>query len=111
MTSSNFEFCRFYVKGKSKSNNDKYLKNYIDIQKKLPFFEIMLNTFNQRASMGSTDALSIIYRDIIITLFYDVLIKVQSNLLICSVDMFNTRRNLNYVLESIVEEYKWGEVF
>ncbi len=33
----------------------------------------MLNTFNQRSSKGSTDALSIIYRDIIITVFRDML--------------------------------------
>ena len=42
---------------------------FIKLQKKVPFFELMLNTFNQRASMGSTDALSIIYRDIIINIY------------------------------------------
>ena len=40
-----------------------------------PFLESMLNIYNQRASMGSTDALSIIYRDIIICIFIMCLIK------------------------------------
>lgn len=107
----NFEFCRSYVKGYRKSAQPNFMSTYIELQNKLPFFEVMMNTFNQRASMGSTDALSIIYRDVIITLFYDALINPKSKLLTCSIDTFNQHKNLNYVLEKIVSMYNWGDEF
>lgn len=108
---THFEFCRAYVKGKHKSNNEKYLQTYISLQNDLPFLEIMLNTFNQRASMGSTDALSIIYRDIILTLFYDALVEPRSKVIRFAVAMFEEQKNMNYVLEAIVDKYNWGENF
>ncbi len=106
-----FEFCRAFVKGKCKSNDIRYLETYKLLQSKIPFLEIMLNTFNQRASMGSTDALSIIYRDIIITLFYDALICPDEEVLQYAIENFEEQKNLNYVLESIVGRYHWGENF
>ena len=71
----------------------------------------MLNTFNQRTSMGSTDALSIRYRDIIITLFRDMLWNEESELLQYTMDTFAEVENFNYTLEKIVEKYNWGENF
>lgn len=105
----NFEFCRSFIKGKYKKADDKYSETYKQLQKQLPFFEIMLNTFNQRSSMGSTDALSIIYRDVIIGIFRDALLGKNTDLLNCAMDSFYKHENMNYVLETIVDKYNWGE--
>ena len=110
-TISNFEFSRAYIKGKYKKVNNSYIITFINLQKKIPFFEIMLNTFNQRTSMGSTDALSIIYRDIIIELFHAMMFNEQSELLKYAIEFFAKVENFNYTLEKIVEEYHWGEKF
>lgn len=110
-TIANFEFCKEYVKGKFKSKNPMYVNLYQDFQNRLPFFEIMLNTFNQRASMGSTDALSIIYRDIIMDIFYSTYWKPEAEVLAFALETFSEKKNLNYVLEAIVKKYNWGEHF
>lgn len=110
-TISYMEFCRAYIKGKYKKVDNKYIKTFSSLQKKVPFFEVMLNTFNQRTSMGSTDALSIIYRDIIITLFKDMMWNEKSALLQYTMDTFVELENFNYTLEKIVEKYNWGEHF
>lgn len=106
---SYFEFCRSFIKGKYKKIGEEYKEFYISMQKKAPYFEVMLNIFNQRSSMGSTDALSIIYRDIIISIFKELLIGKESELLEYVENSFLTMENLNYTLESIVEKYNWGE--
>lgn len=106
-----FEFCRAFIKGKYKKAGESYTNLYISLQKKVPFFEVMLNTFNQRSSMGSTDALSIIYRDIIINIFKEMLIDGECQLLEYSMNIFSKAENLNYTLEKIVEKYNWGEEF
>lgn len=61
--------------------------------------------------MGSTDALSIIYRDIIITIFRDMLWNEESELLQYTMGIFAEVENFNYTLEKIVEKYNWGENF
>lgn len=108
---SNFEFCREYVKGKRQNEDLQNINRYVQLQKVLPFFEVMLNTFNQRASMGSTDALSIIYRDIIIAIFHDAFLNNKTELLNFALCAFEEVQNMNYVLESIVNKYNWGEHF
>jgi hypothetical protein len=108
---ANFEFCRAYIKGKYKKADNTYSETYKQLQKNLPFFEIMLNTFNQRSSMGSTDALSIIYRDVIIDIFRDTLLGNTTALLECAVNAFHEVENMNHVLETIVDKYNWGEHF
>lgn len=55
----------------------------------------MLNTFNQRSSMGSTDALSIIYRDIIIAIFREMLLEDETSLLIFAQNLFREKESLN----------------
>lgn len=107
----NFEFCRGYIKGKYKKFEVEYFGTYTQLKKSLPFFEIMLNTFNQRSSMGSTDALSIIYRDIIIHIFRDAFLGGDTDLLQCAVSTFWKMENMNDVLEQIAERYNWGESF
>ena len=106
-----FEFCRTYVKGQNKKQSDNFFALYMKMIKKLPFFELMLNTFNQRSSMGSTDALSIIYRDIIIALFRDALLYEQSDLLSSALCVFSKYENMNSMLETVASQYKWGEQF
>lgn len=106
-----FEFCRAFIKGKYKKAGQQYMDLFISLQKKVPFFEVMLNTFNQRSSMGSTDALSIIYRDIIINIFKEMLIGGECQLLEYAMGIFSKAENLNYTLEKIVEKYNWGEEF
>lgn len=108
---SNFEFCRAFIKGKYKKVDQKYITLFFSLQKKMPFFEIMLNTFNQRSSMGSTDALSIIYRDIIIAIFRDMIYDEKSEFLQYTINTFLQIENLNYTLERIVDKYNWGEIF
>lgn len=108
---ANFEFCRSYIKGKYKNANDSYTDTYIKLQKKLPFFELMLNIYNQRSSMGSTDALSIIYRDIIISLFAEAFLENGSHLLDEAMRVFDQAGNMNSILETITETFNWGEVF
>ena len=106
-----FEFCRAFIKGKYKKVDQRYIEVFSSLQKKNSFFEIMLNTFNQRSSMGSTDALSIIYRDIIITVFRDMLWRNETELIQYTINTFKELENLNYTLEKIVEKYNWGEKF
>ena len=71
----------------------------------------MLNTFTQRSSMGSTDALSIIYRDIIIHIFRDAFFKEDTDLLLYAVEIFQKMENMNDVLEKVAERYNWGGSF
>lgn len=106
-----FEFCRAFIKGKYKKVDQRYIEVFSSLQKRNSFFEIMLNTFNQRSSMGSTDALSIIYRDIIITVFRDMLWGNETELIQYTINTFKELQNLNYTLEKIVEKYNWGEKF
>lgn len=106
-----FEFCRAFIKGKYKKVDQRYIEVFSSLQKRNSFFEIMLNTFNQRSSMGSTDALSIIYRDIIITVFRDMLWGNETELIQYTINTFKELENLNYTLEIIVEKYNWGEKF
>ena len=99
-----FEFCRAFIKGKYKKVDQRYIEVFSSLQKRNSFFEIMLNTFNQRSSMGSTDALSIIYRDIIITVFRDMLWGNETELIQYTINTFKELENLNYTLEKIVEK-------
>lgn len=108
---ANFEFCRAYIKGKFKRADDQYMNTYYRLQKQLPFFELMLSAYHQRSSMGSTDALSIIYRDIIISIFTDAFLEKDSEHLVCALNTFEKNSSMNDVLETLVDTFKWGEVF
>lgn len=108
---ANFEFCRSFAKGKYRKVEDQYSETYYNLQKALPFFELMLSAYHQRASMGSTDALSIIYRDIIISIFADAFLGKKSERLEFAQNTFAENGSMNYVLEAMVEKYAWGEEF
>ena len=107
----NFEFCRSYVKGKFKRADDQYADTYHKLERQLPFFELMLSAYHQRSSMGSTDALSIIYRDIIISIFADAYLGRKSKLLETALNAFSEAGSMSHVLETMVDTYNWGEQF
>ena len=108
---TNFEFCRSYMKGKFKHSDDQYVETYHRLERQLHFFELMLSAYHQRSSMGSTDALSIIYRDIIISIFADAYLGTKSKYLETALNAFNEVGSMNYVLETMVDTYNWGEQF
>lgn len=105
-----FESTRDYLKNKIQDNvweqYSLFVKKIVD---RYPFLEAMMNIYNQRASMGSTDALSIIYRDIIINVFWDMMNEKESDLLKNVRVYFDKTQNMNLVLEHINDEYYWGE--
>ena len=99
------------MKGKFKNEDDEYVDTYHRLENQLPFFELMLSAYHQRSSMGSTDALSIIYRDIIISIFADAYLGIKSKYLETALNAFNEAPSMNYVLETMVDTYNWGEQF
>ncbi len=107
---TSFEFSRNYLKGNYK--NDYFLMSieFNDLNNKYPFLDIMINTFNQRASMGSTDASSIIYRDIILNIYHDMHINKETQLLDMVLAMSEKKKSMNTVLDEVMKTYNWGEV-
>ena len=105
-----FESTRDYLKNKIQDNIYEQYGFFVKIiVDRYPFLEAMMNIYNQRASMGSTDALSIIYRDIIINIFWDMMNKKESELLKDVIVYFEKTQNMNLVLEHINDKYYWGE--
>lgn len=105
-----FEIIRDYLKGKRTLEDTRdYIKWYDQEKKIRPYLEVLINTFNQRASMGSTDALAIIYRDIILHIFSLIVTQKIDKMLL----EFDKKAvdNLSNALEYIYETYNWGEVF
>ena len=108
-----FETFRDYFKGKIKNLNEyqeQIIRRYENNKEDLPYLENMISTFNQRASMGSTDALSIIYRDIILFVFSKYIIGNMDNQ---KLREFNTVANKGVLaaLEFLYEKYNWGVTF
>lgn len=105
-----FEIIRDYLKGKNLPDcTNQYIEWFNKEKKTRAYIEVLMNTFNQRASIGSTDALSIIYRDIILYVFSQIVSESPNEIL----DMFETKvtDNVSSALEHIYSQYKWGEVF
>ncbi len=106
-----FEIIRDYLKGKRLSDSTaRFIEWYDSNKKKRPFLETLINIFNQRASMGSTDALAIIYRDIILTVF-NLVVTDENNDLLYEFEAKANAENVSAALEHIYDRYKWGEVF
>lgn len=107
-----FEGVREFLKGKKKSaywyDADEIAKRFLD---RYYYFEAMMNTFNQRASMGSTDALSIIYRDIILELFFLMLYDKQTNFIQDIDSIYANEKNFGIVIDNINKSCSWGERF
>lgn len=79
------------------------------IIKDYPDTELLLSIYNQRASMGSTDALSIIYRDIIMEIVYDIYRNNNSEIIRLICDMHNNGVAVNEMLDKINTTYIWGD--
>lgn len=106
-----FEVFRQYIKGKSRSSSAYIeLGEWEQIERKYPYFETFLLIFNQRASMGSTDALSIVYRDIILNVFFGIYCRDKNDLLEFLDNQYKAEQNIPYLLESVVTKLNWGEV-
>ncbi|WP_343248786.1 DUF262 domain-containing protein [Diplocloster hominis] len=107
-----FEISREYLKGKIRDGVfETHREWYLPLVNKYSFFEIMMNTYNQRASMGSTDALSVIYRDVILNVFYSIMFDNKSQLIKDVQKYFDRKQNMAIVLEKIYDEYEWGVEF
>ena len=108
-----FEIIRDYLKGKLTVKDDfhqKMITQYEILKSNVLYLEAMVNIFNQRASMGSTDALSVIYRDIILYVFSCLINHDDGNSVLVD---FNDKaiKSVSNALEFIYEKYKWGEMF
>lgn len=107
-----FEATRDYLKSKTEKNTKYNIGSFVkEMLRTYPFLDAMINIYNQRASMGSTDAISIIYRDIIINIFNSMLSSEHAPLLHKVIDMYNSEMSMNSILETLNIEYLWGEVF
>lgn len=106
-----FESTRDYLKGKivEKKESDDYSFFTKNMIKKYMFTDAMMNIYNQRASMGSTDALSVIYRDIILNIFTEMLYVERGMLLLKTTEYFRRLQNMNSVLDEINNNYLWGD--
>ncbi|MDB5055555.1 MAG: hypothetical protein JWM44_3605 [Bacilli bacterium] len=112
-----FEYARQFAKGKEQLT----FFNYLEVQNKIkvdeyPFFQNMFSLFNQRASMGSTDATSIIYRDIILEVFSQIHFKNSNknysdeHLVWELASIYRDKQNLPLSIERIAEHYGWGAI-
>ncbi len=108
-----FETTRDYYKFKAKKD---YINQGLEQEIQRMFLredsnhlEALVNIYNQRASMGSTDALSIIYRDIILYVFS------------CSILEINDEKKYDYTryasesvmkaVDYLYNKYEWGLEF
>lgn len=107
-----FEAIRDYLKGKNLNNECQYyiIEKYEWLRERVPYIEVMFNLFNQRASMGSTDALSIIYRDIILYLFSKFITDQTDDEITLSFHE-KAKNSVSSALEYVYNAFCWGEVF
>ena len=108
-----FEIFRDYYKGKQvdlsiieKILYNESVKSYM----RLIYMESIMNIFNQRASMGSTDVSSIIYRDIILYIFSRLVLHDYNNKVFVDFER-NAEKGTAYALDYIYDVYGWGEKF
>lgn len=104
-----FENTRLYAKGKSQLDLFYYeFDKMKEIQSIYPFYQSMFLLFNQKASMGSTDATSIISRDIILELYRMIHFESNNESLQWFTYEFNQSNNLPNCIEKFEEKYNWG---
>lgn len=112
-TMYSFEIFRDYYKGKQINLDvlenilyDKSINSFM----RLTYMEPMMNIFNQRASMGSTDVSSIIYRDIILHIFSRLVLHDYNNNVFIDFER-NAEKGIANALDYIYDVYRWGEEF
>ncbi len=108
-----FEMFRDYYKRKPMRFTEQQksiIESYVSNREYMPYLENMINVFNQRASMGSTDALSIIYRDIILSVFSKYILGHKDDKIVRE---FNSEANKGVLnaLGYIYGKYEWGVTF
>lgn len=105
-----FENSRMYAKGKLKIDIFNYdIESMKETQKMFPFYQSMFLLFNQKASMGSTDATSVIYRDIILELFKMLHFDKYNESLDWFVHEYYESNNLPNCIEEFEKRYNWGD--
>ncbi|UOF91705.1 DUF262 domain-containing protein [Fodinisporobacter ferrooxydans] len=102
-----FEFSREYVKGKV-SGIVLGFEKIIPLFRDNNYLNQMFLIFNQRASMGSTDALSIIYRDIILEIYLLVYSSNENFNPTLSKYLSNNIDSMSRTLEIITSNLNWG---
>lgn len=106
-----FEIERELAKGKGHEITifDDYISRYD--ASSYPYYENMFLLFNQKASMGSTDVTSIIFRDIILEIFMGIsnYAKVKDKRLISNLnDLYAKTQNFPLSIEKIADLSNWG---
>jgi len=104
-----FENMRASLKGKTITSDE---NKKILYSNQYPFIDSMFLIFNQRASMGSTDSLSIIMRDIIIVVYNEMLTGLNDNqsVLLELKELYSKNPNLPQCLEEIANNREWGQL-
>ncbi|WP_252244361.1 MULTISPECIES: DUF262 domain-containing protein [unclassified Clostridium] len=108
-----FEGMRNIVKGKEQTLfNNELIDLFNNIQNKYTYFQSMILLFNQKASMGSTDATSIIIRDIILHLIFEIITSNSLNLTIINLydEIYNQKQNVLQSIEVVSSRLNWGEL-
>ncbi|MDK0872280.1 DUF262 domain-containing protein [Clostridium perfringens] len=103
-----FENIRAVLKGKNEIYNYDLQVKYKIIQNKYSYFQSMILLFNQKASMGSTDALSIIFRDIILDISKELILEKNMGLPNLLFDVYNENQNLQQSIEHMISYLRWG---
>lgn len=106
-----FEFARDLVKGKIKDIFviEQGYEKVVELFDKNPLITQLLLIFNQRASMGSTDVNSIIYRDIILEMFLIIYFDdIEDNLEFRN--YISHTQTIGNVLETIATDFDWGDL-
>lgn len=107
-----FEQARQLAKGKTEENFAlDNIANNIDPSIQDSFYPNMFLIFNQKASVGSTDANSIIHRDIILEIFTILHFKhkhLNDDLYNNVITVYNQDKNTSLTIEKLSEMYSWG---
>ena len=109
-----FESMRDYIKGKINANSYTYSvlsEEYTYRKSFFPTLEQLVTIFNQKASIGSTDAISIIYRDIILYIYSRYEMQITNDIIIRAFETISNDTNVLNALLYIYHNYRWGEEF
>lgn len=108
-----FEYIRQSIKGKNilSQNYEETQQRGEKILEGYPYFQSMILLFNQKASMGSTDATAIIHRDIILEISKEILLDdIYPKEYLGQMEIFLSKgQNILKGIENLAEKYNWGE--
>ena len=68
----------------------------------------MILLFNQKASMGSTDVTSIVFRDIILEISKEIILKRDNKLSNMLATDYSITQNLQQSIEYLIGDLNWG---